>query len=182
MKKRRFFVILAMVLTLTFFLASCNFTVDFSGCSRSNSGSPGTQIGGELTPDVDNSITSFSISMIKRDTLYYPTFEGKIRFAYYPEKISVIVDNVEYELNVETVQLANGYYLFGFNQIIDLLSISKGDYTVTAYGYQGSLKTAVAETFTWTVDDDYFAMTFVDIETGDVSWGLDKESNWTPFY
>ena len=177
--KRRIFLILAMVLTLSLFLASCTFTVDFSGCVGTNTG---TSTGTQLTPDVDNSITSFEMVMKKDGAFYYPEFSGKVRYSFYPEKTTVEIDGIEYNLTPKTVKLDKGTYLLTFDEIIPLNYISKGSHILTVYGYQYGEKNSIAEKFTWEVDDDYSACSFFDFATGKTGWGLDKESNWTPFY
>lgn len=180
--KKRIFLILAMVLTLSLFLASCSFTLDFSGCIGTVPGNSGTHTGGQITPDVDNSVTAFTMTMEKDDGLYYPQFKGKIKYSYYPEKMAIEIDGNEYELEAKTVKLVNGYYLFSFDQTVQLTQIDKGQHTITAYGYQNDKKNAIEQTYLWDVDDDYSICSCVDFETGETRFGLDKESNWTPFY
>ena len=183
MKKSRFFLITVAVLTICFFLASCNFTIDFSGCIGSNGSSPGSKEpqSGILTPSEDYK-TDFSFKMVEKNSFYYPTFDGDVLFDYYPEKITVSIDNKEYKLTPKTVKLVNGSYLFGFDEIIQMYSINKGTYDVVIYGYDGETRAAVSETRKFVADDDYFVLSYIDYETGEQGWAMDKESNWTPFY
>lgn len=183
--KKRIFLILAMVLTLSFFLASCNFTVDFSGCSGLGSGvSQGTQNGTQITPEADNTKTDFRLTVEKKDGLYYPTFSGTVKFDYYPEIIAVEVDGISYNLTPKTMKCVHGEYIFTFNNELTMSHIDKGENLVRVYGFAvGGEKFFQDTTYTFIADDNYFSI------DGWWDWddeylirsGMDKEGNWTPF-
>ena len=176
MKKRFIVLITSVILMLCVFLSGCEFMPE--NCLWNNNG----EITNELMPDESISSTSITLTMVKKDGFYYPTFEGVIVFDYYPEKITVECAGVKQRLDPISIEYKNDMYEFGFNQVILFGSLNKGEYEIKAYGYSKNKKTTITSTNNFIVDDDYFLIYMVDDATGENKVAMDKESNWSDFY
>ena len=193
MKKKRIIGLIAATLLMisTLFFAACGFSFQFDGCtSQKQSGTITTE------PDILPASTfSLAIEEMEGHSNYYcAAFEGEIHFAYYPEKITVRVNQNEQEITPSSVKTGNGYYTFKFERQELIYTIKKGEYEVRVFGYKNGEKKAKPEKTTLVADDDYFGGVFISAsywddweegagdDAGEIFYAMDKERYWTPWY
>ena len=184
MKKTKYVVIVFMLL-LFIILPACSLPFDFSGCNGGKK--PG---GGGVVEVPGTSDIKLNFEIKKKDTFYYPTLTGKVRFDFYPEKLTVYCADEEKEIKPTGVLYAPSYitgkeeysYIFTFDSVVFFSKLDKGDYDVVIYGYKDGEKTPNATVTTLKVEKDLFFMSAYDFATGEQFEAMDAEDNWTKPY
>lgn len=173
MKKKRFLklILIACVSLMTFMLASCSFSLEFSDCSGVfGDWFPTTQEPPAEPPEEPQApSTSFSFSIVKKRSYYYPTFSGVLEFDFYPERITLETLGRTFELKPDALEVTEqGKYVFTFQEKVVLFDkLVPGEYVAQVFAYKGET-TADAGTVKFTVDKELSLM-------GD---RMDQEDNW----
>ena len=155
----------------------------FGGCVKEKPGSGGTVV----VPPGEQTDLTYKFEIVEKDSFYFPTITGKVAFDFYPEKITVSVQDMEKELTPVGVVYVPAYYegaerynyKFSISEVVIFPELEKGKHDVVIYGYDKSgEKTANAITGQIYVKGDMFAMTGANFGTGETLYGMDLESNW----
>ena len=158
---------------LMFFLtlllsAGCLFT---SACGLSNTDEPPVYEG-ELGPseNIKPIITVLEVQKMK-NSFYQPVVKARFKTTTIPDKVIFSYQNVDTELNIDSVIYKNGYVFYA-EQNINYGKLKGGEFEYVLTAYYGD-DAEVCQQGTITIDEDYFVA-----NTVDGGWYLDKESNW----
>lgn len=192
--KRTIKVIILAVLTAATFLigASCALPDFLSGCgfncdsTSAPTPKPTPPSGGNNGGSSENGNNEwqglfageFTFEIVKDKGFYYPTVAGELKTEKVPDKLTVVCNDTEREVALDTINKVNGYYVITFNQRIIYGYLTAGDHEATLKAYFGSGTKVLDEKTTLNADDDYSSFVGVDMTTGESLSAMDKESNW----
>lgn len=123
-----------------------------------------------------------AVHITKQDGLYYPTITGDIALSFLPSKLVAICADENIELAIKSVNRSNGLYILSFNQVHVFNHLEEKDYAIDMKMYYGGKVLCVLDFGVFSCDDEYSILSYIDMETGETGSGMDKESNWTPYY
>lgn len=178
MKKIRY-VVIGIMLIVTLMLSACTFDLGSCGGNKPSGSGGAVEVPG--TSDI-----KLKFEIVEKNTFYYPTLSGKIRFNFYPEKMTISCAGEEKEIKPKGVIYAPSYitgkeeysYIFTLGEEIFYNRLNKGEYDVVIYGYQGGKKTPNATVTKLTVEKELFLLCAANFETGEITKAMDAEENW----
>lgn len=160
----------------------------FGGCVKDKPGSGGTVV---LPPGEPVQDLTYTFEIEEKESFYLPTIKGKIAFDFFPEKITVSVQDMERELTPKSVVYVPNYYagaerytyIFSINEVVIFPVLKEGTHNVIIYGYdKAGEKTANAITGQIYVKGEMFACGVITFENGETLTCMDLESNWVGPY
>ena len=155
------------------------------GCTADKPGNTGGTV--VLPPSSDPQELTYKFEIVEKDSFYFPTISGKVAFNFYPERITVSVQDMEEELTPASVVYVPAYYegaerynyIFSISEVVIFPRLQEGTHNVVIYGYdKAGEKTANQITNQIYVKGEMFACGAVDFETGETLYCMDLESNW----
>ena len=153
------------------------------GCIKEKPGSGGTVV----VPPGEQTDLTYKFEVVEKDSFYFPTITGKVAFDFYPEKITVSVQDMEKELTPVGVVYVPAYYegaerynyIFSISEVVIFPVLKEGTHNVIIYGYDKSgEKTANPITGQIYVEGEMFACGGIEFDTGETYYCMDLESNW----
>lgn len=157
----------------------------FGGCVKDKPGNTGGTV--VLPPSSEPQELTYKFEIVEKDSFYFPTISGKVAFNFYPERITVSVQDMEEELTPASVVYVPAYYegaerynyIFSISEVVIFPRLQEGTHNVVIYGYdKAGEKTANQITNQIYVKGDMTAMTCLDFQTGESFSCLDLDSNW----
>ncbi|MEG9430643.1 MAG: hypothetical protein VZQ61_06970, partial [Christensenellaceae bacterium] len=140
---KRFFKLLlisALVAITAFGFSACNgleIQLPWDGCGSQEIENTGTNVQPIIIED--NNQTDFTMTMVEKETFYYPTVSGQVKLNFYPSKLEVNVeDNGSFiigENDFTKLSYSNNQYIVSFEKVHIFGSLDKGDYSVTIKAY-----------------------------------------------
>ena len=136
---------------------------------------------------LEDNKTTFTMTMVEKESFYYPTIKGKVNLSFSPSKLEVIVeDNGSFDIaedDFTNLSYSNNRYIVSFEKVHIFGRLDEGDYTVQIKAYNGDKDYMVKYETVFVVDELYTAFNGVNFETGKPLYAMDKESNWVgPFH
>lgn len=177
-------VLFTLCITSLIFATACNLNTYLPfGCGSQETENTETK---EQPVIIEDSQTKFTMTMVEKNSFYYPTITGKVQLSFMPTKLEVLVEeNGSFDIaedDFTDVSRSGNNYIVSFEKTHIFGKLDKGDYSVTIKAYKQDKPYLVNyETF-FAVDELYTALPVYNNTTGEFIIVMDKESNWVGPY
>lgn len=134
----------------------------------------------------------YSFEIIQKKGFYYPTLSGYVVVKNKPVRITVVCNDSENNVEMQSVKYKNGFWVITFNDEIIYNYLSQGEHSAIINVYGETENTSVNAQATLVADDNYFVIDSVcdfglifgenELPIIGIFPCMDKESNWAGPY